>query len=53
MRVITLHLPEAHLKGLEDLVRAGIYPNRAEAIRMAIRDFLIDQGLWRRGDVYD
>lgn len=40
MKVITIHLPEAYLKGLNYLVEAKAYPNRAELIRNAIRDLL-------------
>ena len=40
MKLITLHVPEPHLKALDDLVRRRRYPNRAEAIRNAIRDLL-------------
>lgn len=40
LRLITLCLPEPYLKALDELVDAQLYPNRAEAIRMAIRDFL-------------
>jgi Arc/MetJ-type ribon-helix-helix transcriptional regulator len=38
MKLITLYLPEDYLKNLELLVEAKLYPNRAEAIRIAIRD---------------
>jgi antitoxin ParD1/3/4 len=38
--LITLHLTENSLAGLEELVRRGMYPNKSEAIRIAIRDFL-------------
>ena len=45
MRLITCHLPEAFIEGLDELVRSQRYPNRAESIRVAIRDFLRDE-LW-------
>ena len=40
MKLITLNLPERYIDGLEALVRDDIYPNRSEAIRLAVRDFL-------------
>lgn len=51
-RLISFKCPEAYLEGLIELVRAGIYPSRSEAIRIAIRD-LLRRELWevveRRG----
>ena len=38
MRYLTLNVPEVDVDFLDELVRAGLYPNRAEAIRLAIRD---------------
>ena len=46
MKLTTLELPEELLRGLEETVRAGLYPNRSEAIRLAIRDLLKLHGLW-------
>ena len=40
MKLITLHLPEPYLKALDRLVNEQYYPNRAEAIRVAIKDML-------------
>ena len=40
MRLITLHLPEPYIQALDSLVKQKYYPNRAEAIRTAIRDML-------------
>lgn len=41
MRLITLYMPEPWLQALSSLVAAKVYPNRAEAIRIAVRDLLI------------
>jgi Arc/MetJ-type ribon-helix-helix transcriptional regulator len=42
MRLITLYLPEPYLRALDRLVNEEQkYPNRAEAIRLAVRDLLI------------
>lgn len=48
MRLITLHLPETYIAALDQLVGERYYPNRAEAIRIAVRDLLSDE-VWRRG----
>ncbi len=40
IKLITCHLPEAYLSGIEELVNMNMYPNRSEAIRVAIRDLL-------------
>ncbi len=45
MKLITVHLPNNQVYGLDELVRSGRYPNRSEAIRFAIRDLLKNE-LW-------
>jgi len=40
MELVSLHIPTAQLKAIDDLVRRGDYPNRSEAIRDAIRQLL-------------
>jgi len=45
MRVITLHLPELYIRALDQLVNEKYYPNRAEAIRTAVKD-LLDEEIW-------
>lgn len=47
MRLITLHIPETYIRDLDQLVDDQYYPNRAEAIRIAIRDLLTDE-VWRK-----
>ncbi|MHA1971986.1 MAG: ribbon-helix-helix domain-containing protein [Candidatus Hodarchaeales archaeon] len=52
MKLITVHLPNDQVSGLDELVRSGRYPNRSEAIRFAIRDMLKDE-LWNlRNNTY-
>ena len=48
MRIITAKLPEIYIEGLEELVRAGRYASRSEAIRVAIRE-LLRRELWSAG----
>lgn len=43
MRFITQYVPEGHIRKLEELVRKGFYANRAEAIRIAIRDLVNEE----------
>jgi Arc/MetJ-type ribon-helix-helix transcriptional regulator len=40
VKLITCHIPEQYIKGIEELVDSNYYPNRSEAIRVAIRDLL-------------
>ena len=40
MKLITVHIPEAYLDAINQLIAADAYPNRSEAIRVAIRDLL-------------
>ncbi len=47
MKMITLYLPEPYIDALKQLVDEKLYPNRAEAIRVAIRD-MISVEVWRR-----
>jgi Arc/MetJ-type ribon-helix-helix transcriptional regulator len=47
MKLITLYLPETYIKALDQLVTEKFYPNRAEAIRVAVRD-MISEEVWRR-----
>jgi Arc/MetJ-type ribon-helix-helix transcriptional regulator len=50
LKLITLYLPETYIKALDQLVDECFYPNRAEAIRVAIRD-MISEEVWRRKGV--
>ncbi len=45
MRLIAVHLPEKIVEDIQSLVDKGLYPNRSEAIRNAIRD-LLKRELW-------
>jgi Arc/MetJ-type ribon-helix-helix transcriptional regulator len=51
MRIITVHLPDEFISGLDELVRLDRYPNRSEAIRYSVRDLLKDE-LWSTGRVF-
>ena len=52
IKLISVNLPESYLNMLENLVVAGRFPNRSEAIRVSIRDlikleYLIDERIDR------
>jgi len=47
MKLVTVHLPQSYIEGLEELVKVNIYPNRSEAIRVAVRDMLKNE-LWKK-----
>ena len=40
MKLLVVKLTEAQLKGLDELIKTGIYQNKSTAIREAIRDLL-------------
>lgn len=40
MKLITVHIPEAYLSAIDQLISADAYPNRSEVIRVAVRDLL-------------
>lgn len=46
MKLITVKLPERLVTDVDQLVKAGIYHNRSDAIRAAVRDMLRRE-LWR------
>lgn len=45
LKLVTVHLPQEFINGLDELVRQRRYPNRSEVIRNAIRDLLKEE-LW-------
>jgi len=49
MRLIAVHLPEKLVDDIQRLVDNGLYPNRSETIRIAIRD-LLKKELWTQGN---
>ncbi len=49
MRLIAVHLPEKLVDDIQRLVANGLYPNRSETIRIAIRD-LLKKELWTQGN---
>ena len=56
MKLITLYLPEPYIRALDRLVNDQFYPNRAEAIRVAVKDMLNievwgrKKNGWRKGN---
>ena len=38
-------MPESYVDGVDELIQQGMYPNRSEVIRIAIRDLLVEE-LW-------
>ena len=40
MKLLTVHFPESYIEALDLLVSENIFPNRSEAIRMAVRDLI-------------
>jgi len=47
VKLVTVLLPEAYLEGLDELVRANMYPSRSSVIRSSVRD-LLKKELWEK-----
>ena len=47
MKLISLLMPVRYIKDLDELVRRKLYANRADAIRAAVRDLLVEES-WKR-----
>jgi len=43
MKIVTVHLPELYIKALDEIIKKKEFPNRAEAIRYAVRDFIFKE----------
>jgi len=43
VRVVTVHLPEFYIEAIDGLIEKRLYPNRADAIRTALRDFIKEE----------
>lgn len=43
MRTYAVHVPREDLEIITDLIRAGIFANRSEFVRAAIRDLLLKE----------
>ena len=49
MKIVTINVSQIHLDVIQKLVDSRIYPSRSEAIRVAIRDWLITESkLYRK-----
>lgn len=53
LKVITIYFPELMLESLDEAVHRKLVPNRAEGVRLAVRDWLADQGLWEAPEPYE
>ena len=40
MRIISVQIPQGLINAMDQLVKKGVYPNRSEIIREAIRELL-------------
>jgi antitoxin ParD1/3/4 len=48
LKLVTVKLPEKLIDDVDQLVKAGIYHSRSDAIRAAVRD-LLRRELWQPG----
>jgi len=40
MILISFHVPQSYVEMLDELVKSGVFPNRSEAVRAALRELL-------------
>lgn len=40
MRIVTINVPNAYIRAFKDLVDGGLYNNRSEIVREALKEFL-------------
>ncbi|ABO07963.1 transcriptional regulator, CopG family [Pyrobaculum calidifontis JCM 11548] len=40
MVLISFHVPQSYVEMLDELVKSGVFPNRSEAVRAALRELL-------------
>ena len=40
VRLVTVKMPEIYVRAIDELVKAGRYTSRSEAVRVAIRELL-------------
>ena len=51
MKLVTVFVPKPYLSALDSLVAKGKYPDRSEAIRMAVRDLLVKEGCLPKAEI--
>ena len=47
MKMLTVYIPEKYLETLDLLVSEDLFPNRSEAVRIAIRDMIQKEILFK------
>ena len=48
MKLLTVYIPESYIETLDLLVGEEIFPNRSEAIRVAIRDLIRNEMILKK-----
>lgn len=48
-QIVQARVPDKWFELMHELIRAGIYPNRSELVRVAIRQLLKEDGVWPDG----
>lgn len=46
MKLINVYFPETYLEALDGMVKEKRFPNRSEAIRIAVRDLMKTEHVW-------
>jgi Arc/MetJ-type ribon-helix-helix transcriptional regulator len=43
MKIVTINIPDQYLDCIESMVNLGFYPSRSEAVREALKQFIIHE----------
>ncbi len=49
MKIVTINVPNQYLDCLETMVNMGFFPSRSEAVRQALKRFLIKEEAINKG----
>jgi len=41
MKIVTINIPDVYLDSIQTMVSLGFYPSRSEAVRQALKQFLV------------
>lgn len=41
MKIVTINIPDQYLDSIETMVNLGFFPSRSEAVRQALKQFLV------------
>ena len=43
IKIVTINIPDQYLDSIQTMVNLGFYPSRSEAVRQALKQFLVSE----------